>query len=58
MDTGTIVIIILVASNIGGLAYGYGRLTQKTADLCRRVDRLENILNHWSSQQSKKGESR
>ena len=35
----------LVIINIIIAAYGYGRLNQKVCDLCRRVDRLEKIIN-------------
>lgn len=35
----------LVIVNIIVAAYGYGRLNQKVCDLCRRVDRLEKIIN-------------
>ena len=35
----------LVIINIVFAAYSYGRLTQTVKDLCRRVGRVENIVN-------------
>ena len=35
----------LAMVNISVFAYGYGKLGQKVSDLCRRVGRLEDILN-------------
>lgn len=35
----------LVILNIVIVAYGYGKLTQKVSDACRRLTRLESIIN-------------
>jgi len=39
---GAAVALIL---NFAGIAYSYGKSTQKLNDLCRRMDRVENLLN-------------
>ena len=46
MDGGTIGVISLVVVNIAVAAYSYGRLSQKVSDLCRRVGRVEKIINN------------
>lgn len=35
---------VLVVINIVTVAFGYGRMTQKVSDLCRRVKRVEAKL--------------
>lgn len=49
MSEGYIAVIVLIVTNIGLVAFSYGKLTQKVKDLCRRVDKLERSVN------SKKG---
>ena len=39
-------IALLVVINITAVAFSYGRISQKVNDLCRRVDRIERIINH------------
>ena len=55
MDGGTIGVMSLVVVNIALAAYSYGRLSQKVNDLCRRMDRVERIINNTGP--SKKGET-
>ena len=45
MDGGSIAIFSLLAVNVGAVAFSYGKLSQKVADLCRRIEKLEKILN-------------
>ena len=45
MDGSSIAILALVITNIAGVAYSYGRLSQKVNDICQRLSRLENTLN-------------
>lgn len=45
MDGGTVGIMSLVVVNIALVAFSYGRLSQKVSDLCRRVNRVEAIIN-------------
>ena len=35
----------LAMVNISVFAYSYGKLNQRVADLCRRIGRIEDILN-------------
>ena len=42
---GFISIAVLVIINIAIVAYGYGKLSQKVNDACRRIGRLELIAN-------------
>ena len=37
--------IVLVVINIAGVAYSYGKLSQKVSDLCRRLERVEKVIN-------------
>ncbi len=46
MDGGTAAVIILVVINIAGVAYSYGKLSQKVSDLCRRLERVEKVINN------------
>lgn len=46
MDGSTIVVLLSVAVNIGVVAYSYGKLSQSVKDLCRRIGRVEGILNN------------
>lgn len=46
MDGGTIGVMSLIVVNIAVAAYSYGRLSQKVNDLCRRMDRVEKIINN------------
>ena len=46
MDGGTAAVIVLVVINIAGVAYSYGKLSQKVSDLCRRLERVEKIFNN------------
>jgi hypothetical protein len=39
-------IALLVVINIAAVAFSYGKLNQKVNDLCRRVDRIDRIINH------------
>ena len=52
MDGGTIGVIALLVVNIVAVAYSYGKLSQKVNDLCRRMDRVEKIINHtgWNGE--------
>lgn len=43
-------ITFLTIVNIIVVAYSYGRTSQKVADLCRRVSRLESIINRKGGQ--------
>lgn len=45
MDNGTIGILGLLLVNIAAVAYSYGKLSQKVNDLCRRIGRVEVVLN-------------
>lgn len=45
MEYWSIGIIGIVGVNIGLVAYTYGKLNQKVSDLCRRVTRLEEVIN-------------
>lgn len=38
-------IIVLVLINIAGVAYSYGKLSQKVEDLSRRVTEVERSVN-------------
>ena len=49
MDGATIGVISLLVVNIACIAYSYGRLYQKVNDLCRRVDKIDKLLNNKSS---------
>jgi len=46
MDGNLVAVISLLTINIGAVAYSYGKLSQKVNDTCRRLKRLEKILNH------------
>lgn len=43
---GFVSIALLVIIDIVIVAFSYGRLCQKVADACRRISRLERIINH------------
>ena len=43
---GFVSIALLVIIDIVIVAFSYGRLCQKVADACRRITRLERIINH------------
>jgi len=45
MEGNTIIVLLSVVVNIGIVAFSYGKLTQSVKDLCRRVNRVEKILN-------------
>jgi len=45
MGAGILGIAGLVILNIIAVAFSYGMLTQKVKDLCRRMGRVEDILN-------------
>ncbi len=45
MDGSTIGIIGLLLVNTALISFSYGRLSQKVTDLCRRMVRVEDILN-------------
>jgi len=53
MDGGTVGVISLLVVNIAVAAYSYGRLSQKVNDLCRRVDRVEKIINNTGKEKAK-----
>ena len=36
----------LIIVQIGVFLYGYGKLSQKVDDLCKRVDKVDQRLNH------------
>ena len=55
MSEGITGIIVLVIVNIAVAAYSYGRLSQKVNDLCRRMDRLEAIVNGRNPGKEEKG---
>ena len=42
---GFVTLGLLAICNLLAFAYGYGKLTQKVNDLCRRLDRLERRQN-------------
>jgi len=54
MDGGTVGIIVLIVVNIALAAYSYGRLSQKVNDLCRRMDRVEKIINNSEKKEGRK----
>jgi len=43
---GFVSIGFLVIVDIVIVAYSYGKLCQKVADACRRITRMERIINH------------
>ena len=43
---GIMGIALLVIINIVLVAFSYGRLSQSVSDLCRRMDRVEKIINN------------
>lgn len=45
MNDGTLAIIGLLLVNIAAVSFSYGKLSQKVSDLCRRMGRVEGILN-------------
>lgn len=45
MDGSTIGIIGLLLVNTALISFSYGKLSQKVSDLCRRMGRVEGILN-------------
>jgi hypothetical protein len=45
VDGGILGTIVLIIINIVVVAFGGGRLYQKVSDLCRRIERLEKIVN-------------
>lgn len=45
MNGSTIIILLSVVVNVGVVAFSYGMLTQKVKDLCKRMGRVESILN-------------
>jgi len=45
MDGNSITILALIVVNIGAVAYSYGKLNQKVNDLCRRVSKVEKLMN-------------
>ncbi len=45
MENNTIMMLISVAVNVGIIAYSYGKLSQKVADLCRRVKGIETQVD-------------
>ena len=52
---GLLGIGILVIINIAMVAFSYGKLSQKVSDTCRRIDRLEKIINGDSPGKEKEG---
>lgn len=42
--TGFISLGILVLTNVIIVAYSYGKITQSVADVCRRVERVEDKI--------------
>ena len=53
MDGATIGVITLLIINIAAVAYSYGSLSQKVNDLCRRVNRLEMLMNGHTAEGGK-----
>ena len=47
--TGFISIGVVLVLNLTVVAYSYGQHTQKLNDLCRRVGRIESLLNSTKS---------
>ncbi len=45
MDGNTLIVIISVAVNVGVVAFSYGKLSQSVHDLCRRMTKVESIMN-------------
>ena len=45
MEAGFIGIGALLIVQLVGFTYGYGKLTQKVNDICRRLNRIEKIEN-------------
>jgi len=49
MDQSTIIILLSVVVNVSVVAFSYGKLSQSVKDLCRRMGRVEGILNSKSA---------
>ncbi len=44
-EAGFVSLIVLLVVNIAAVAFSYGSLTQKVRDICRRIERLERLIN-------------
>jgi len=53
MDGATIGVMGLIVVNIAAVAYSYGMLSQKVKDICRRMDRVERIINNTHLKEDK-----
>ena len=46
MELGALILILV---NIAGVAFSYGKLSQKVKDQCQKLDAVEERLNHIST---------
>ena len=52
MSSNLITIIGLLLVNIALASFSYGKLSQKVADLCRRMGRVEGILSNKNKEEN------